>query len=457
MTATTVTFTSTVDGGANSLAVAGIASFGGAVTNMTTLSVSGTSTISANITTTSTQAYTGAVTLGASTTLTTTNSAVTFSSTVNGTTAGMQSLTIAQGSGAVTFSSTVGATVALNSLSVNGSGAITLNGNVTTYTLSATTYTAYTVAANAVGNQAYGGSLGMDFDVISTITISQLGVFDSGSNGLSSPINVRIYNRNTQAVVASLAFAAGQSGTLINGSRFMALATPLTLSAGFQGVIEADGYNASELNGNTISQVTNTGGGAISFVGSSRYGSAGQYPGSLDASVAQYLAGTFQYVVGTSVSTGTGGTQSYSGPVTLAAATTLTTTDSAVTFGSTVDGAQALTVSTGSGAITFTGVVGGTTALGALTLNSTGVTTFSAAVTAASVTTNAGGSTAINGATITTTGAQTYNDAVTLGAGTTLTTTDSAVRAASRSTTCSTTRRPQSISPLTPTRWVPKR
>ena len=91
----------------------------------------------------------------------------------------------------------------------------------------------------------------------------------------------------------------------------------------------------------------------------------------------------------------TTGAQTYNDAVTLGAGTTLTTTDSAVTFGSTLDNAQALTVSTGSGAITFTGVVGGTTALGALTLNSTGVTTFSAAVTAASVTTNAGGSTRI--------------------------------------------------------------
>ena len=63
-----------------------------------------------------------------------------------------------------------------------------------------------------------------------------------------------------------------------------------------------------------------------------------------------------------------------------------------MTFVSTLNNTQALTVSTGSGAITFTGIVGGTTALGALTLNSTGVTTFSAAVSAASVTTNAGGS-----------------------------------------------------------------
>ena len=60
----------------------GNASFGGAVTNMTTLSVSGTSTISANITTSSTQAYTGAVTLAGGRTLT--GSTVTFTSTVDG-------------------------------------------------------------------------------------------------------------------------------------------------------------------------------------------------------------------------------------------------------------------------------------------------------------------------------------------------------------------------------------
>ncbi len=52
LTGTTVTFTSTVAGGANSLAVTGNASFGGAVTGVSTLSVSGTTTISANITTT---------------------------------------------------------------------------------------------------------------------------------------------------------------------------------------------------------------------------------------------------------------------------------------------------------------------------------------------------------------------------------------------------------------------
>jgi hypothetical protein len=116
----------------------------------------------------------------------------------------------------------------------------------------------------------------------------------------------------------------------------------------------------------------------------------------------------------------TAGTQSYGGAVILGADTTLTTTNSAVGFASTVNSADAtardLTVDAGSGAITATGAVGGTFALDAVILNSTAATTLGGAMTAGSLTTNAGGTTAINGGAVTTTGAQTYNDAVTINA-----------------------------------------
>ena len=111
------------------------------------------------------------------------------------------------------------------------------------------------------------------------------------------------------------------------------------------------------------------------------------------------------------------GTQTYTGAVTLGADTTLTTTDSAVLFSSTVDstgGARDLTVAAGTGNITLTGAVGAGSSLDVVALNSTGTTTLSAAFTAGSLTTNAGGTTAINGGAVTTTGAQTYNDAVSL-------------------------------------------
>ncbi|MDP3650048.1 MAG: filamentous hemagglutinin N-terminal domain-containing protein, partial [Rhodoferax sp.] len=131
-------------------------------------------------------------------------------------------------------------------------------------------------------------------------------------------------------------------------------------------------------------------------------------------------------VINTSAITSTG-TQSYTGAVNVGNDSTLTTTDSALVFASTVNSeateANDLSVAAGTGSITFTGVVGGALngALGALALNSSGTTLLNAAVTAASVATDAPGTVQINGGSVTTTGAQTYNDAITLGDNTTLT------------------------------------
>ncbi len=91
----------------------------------------------------------------------------------------------------------------------------------------------------------------------------------------------------------------------------------------------------------------------------------------------------------------------------------------------------AVAVNAGSGAITFSGTVNGPQSLAA---NSTGTTTFNAAVgggtALTSLTTDASGTTAIN-ANVTTTGAQTYNDSVRIDSSLTLATTNSAVSFAS--------------------------
>ncbi|MBV5303076.1 MAG: hypothetical protein JZU70_02575, partial [Chlorobium sp.] len=97
-----------------------------------------------------------------------------------------------------------------------------------------------------------------------------------------------------------------------------------------------------------------------------------------------------------------------------------------IVFSETVDSydttPRTLTLNAGTGAITFTKAVGSSNKLGAMQLNSSGTTTFSASVAASSVTTDAVGTTAINGGAVTTTGGtQLYNDAVTLGSNTFLT------------------------------------
>jgi hypothetical protein len=174
--------------------------------------------------------------------------------------------------------------------------------------------TAYLVPAGTVGNQAFNGAVGMDFDVNPNqpIEVSELGVFDSGSDGLQTTITVKLYNRDTGQVVtqgaevAQLTFAAGNTGELIGGSRFLALSTPLFLPAGFHGSIVAEGYGNGEELGNALIAgtwspgpfpwTTADGGGEINFVGSGRFGSAGDYPTNPGGGpVNCFAAGTFMF------------------------------------------------------------------------------------------------------------------------------------------------------------------
>jgi hypothetical protein len=139
------------------------------------------------------------------------------------------------------------------------------------------------------------------------------------------------------------------------------------------------------------------GSGADTFTGTG----AGSLAGALtDGSGATTLGGTIQ----------TAGSQSYSGAVTLNAATVLASSGAgAIGFANTLDGPFTLDVNT-SGTTSFGGIVGGTNAL-------------------ATLTTNAGGTTAINGGAVTTSGAQTYGDAIVLGAATTLASTGAGISA----------------------------
>lgn len=169
---------------------------------------------------------------------------------------------------------------------------------------------AYHVPAGTVGQQGFSGPLGMDFDVNQTVVVTRLGVFDSGADGLAVPLTARVYNRDTRAEMASLAFAAGATGTLVGGSRFLPLATPLVLPRGFHGTIVAEGYGAAEPNGNGFYQpvtwTTDTGGGQLAYVGTARYGFApGAFPDNADFGPAnRYAAGTFEFLPVSAIASG---------------------------------------------------------------------------------------------------------------------------------------------------------
>lgn len=178
---------------------------------------------------------------------------------------------------------------------------------------------AYDVPAGQAGNQGWTGGLGMDFDVITAITVSSLGVFASPSEHGGGPdINnsglfAQIFSLTGAPMSEVLSFTSGSSGTALGGSLFKDLTTPLTLLPGSYSIV-AWGYDDAERNGNLgcngdlcgfgndiSGSTTDDGGGLIAFVGGARYsdpGVTGVLPDHIDGGPAnRYYAGTFTYEV----------------------------------------------------------------------------------------------------------------------------------------------------------------
>lgn len=168
------------------------------------------------------------------------------------------------------------------------------------------TVIAYAVPAGTAGNQNFGGTLGMDFDVNNPIIVKRIGVFDDNSDGLFLTITAKLWDRSdpfNPVELISIDFSPEDPGELVGGSRFKPLPEPLRLEVGFQGTIHAEGYGAEERLRNVLSDpanivwTTHDGNGSIAFVGGSRYGTTAQwYPNVVDAGpAARYAAGTFEY------------------------------------------------------------------------------------------------------------------------------------------------------------------
>jgi hypothetical protein len=162
---------------------------------------------------------------------------------------------------------------------------------------------AYQIPAGTVGNQDFFGPLGMDFDVLADVSVSRLGVFDSGSDGLGLPLTAELWSRNGNAGSllpgGVLSFTPADPGVLVGGSRFKDLAAPILLTPGSYSIV-AHGYGPAEFNGNSGGAGpfgTVDGGTNIVFSGSGRYGlSPGSFPNFPDGGPAnRYGAGTFVY------------------------------------------------------------------------------------------------------------------------------------------------------------------
>jgi hypothetical protein len=159
-------------------------------------------------------------------------------------------------------------------------------------------YIAYD-STRLAGNQNWVGALGMDFNVISPISILELGAYDSGQLGITGPISVGIFDRTNGTLVGSSA-SITSSEPLTGKSRY-ADVQDFVLGPGSYSIV-AQGFGFTDPNGNTnfggSGPTMNTGGGLISFVGSSRYSSTTSlvFPTIIDGGPAnRYDAGTFKF------------------------------------------------------------------------------------------------------------------------------------------------------------------
>lgn len=176
-----------------------------------------------------------------------------------------------------------------------------------------TTASAFVALSNSTptGNQSYGGTLGQFFHVDAPkITITGLGVYDSGQNGIIGSLSVKIWDEFGATVVPTVVFGGGSpQGSLIGTYRFQSI-TPVVLPTG-KYLVGAWGFSGSDPNGNLNlpsppAIVGNTGGGLVSYPNppDMSYYSPYDNPGGIFPTTTtgvisnfQFAAGNFQFAV----------------------------------------------------------------------------------------------------------------------------------------------------------------
>lgn len=153
------------------------------------------------------------------------------------------------------------------------------------------------------GNQGdFSGALGMDFTVnTASVFVYDLGAFDDGQATMAASVTVGLYDVTTEQLISQLITLSGTAGTQIGSSRFETLADPLLLNPGTYSVV-AWGYDSAMPEydqglGASGLISTNSDDGAISFVGTGRYGDAGAFPTTVNTGTVAnaFAAGTFLF------------------------------------------------------------------------------------------------------------------------------------------------------------------
>jgi hypothetical protein len=152
------------------------------------------------------------------------------------------------------------------------------------------------------------GALGLDFTVNQSIQVTALGAFDNGVNANLAGargwgVTVGIFDVNTGVLVKpSVSFQAGGSYLQIGGDAFQSV-SPFVLGPGQYSIVSLDDPDYNTQGATNAYQHLDDLNGAISFVGSGRFGSLWfQLPPYSDYGPANpYNAGTFAATVADAV------------------------------------------------------------------------------------------------------------------------------------------------------------
>ena len=380
--ASKVSFASTLGGAANALTVTGNASFGGAVTNLSTLSVSGTTDLNASVTSSGTQTYSGAVTLGADTTLT--GSTIAPASTVN------------LASYALTLANSASSTMAGV---ISGSGTLTKSGSGTLTLSAANTYTGATTVSGgtlAVSNATGLGTTAGGATVASGATLDLQNVAVG-----AEPITLSGGTLKTSTGSSSL------SGNVALGADSAADVggTALTLSgivSGSFGLSKAGTGTLTLSAANTYTGATTVSGGTLVVSNASGLGTT--------AGATTVVSGATldlqNVVVGAEAITLNGGTlktstgsSSLAGAVTLGAASSIDSSGTALTLTGGITNAGYLSTFSGAGSTSLSSTkitgTGGLTKTGSGTLTLSAADDYSGATTISAGTVKAGSASAL--------------------------------------------------------------
>jgi autotransporter-associated beta strand protein len=242
------------------------------VTGSFTTNATGTAKFNGGVTTTTTQTYSGAVELIGDTTFTTTDSAVTFSSTVDGTTTNTESITIAAGSGDTTFTGAVGGTTSLKNITVTTAA-------LTAAAIKADTSITITNSAASTISGIISGDATLTKAGASTLTLSGANTYagatalNAGSLILANTSGTTISDNNAVTMASdttldlryseTLGSLAG-AGTITTGSSGAKTLTVggLNTDTAFSGVIQ---------NGSGSLLLTKSGTGTLSLTGTNTY------------------------------------------------------------------------------------------------------------------------------------------------------------------------------------------